>query len=150
MDAIPMFVRDEFPNFRRLYANYTEEKLENSRIFEIDASLFKLLRLVELCFQKVSSRKYIIQREQVSRSFFFSKLTRENDTNLTHSISLNSKSRFIFHEIYIISSISWKKILRFYITITKEFLKKISIHESNGNLERETWPRKESYYDFNK
>lgn len=149
MDAIPMFVRDEFPNFRRLYANYTEEKLENSRIFEIDASLFKLLRLVELCFQKVSSRKYIIQREQVSRSFFFSKLTRENDTNLTHSISLNSKSRFIFHEIYIISSISWKKILRFYITITKEFLKKISIHESNGNLERETWPRKE-YYDFNK
>lgn len=149
MDAIPMFVRDEFPNFRRLYANYTEEKLENSRIFEIDASLFKLLRLVELCFQKVSSRKYIIQREQVSRSFFFSKLTRENDTNLTHSISLNSKSRFIFHEIYIISSISWKKILRFYITITEEFLKKISIHESNGNLERETWPRKE-YYDFNK
>lgn len=106
MDAIPMFVRGEFPNFRRLYANYTEEKLENSRIFEIDASLFKLLRLVELCFQKVSSRKYIIQREQVSRSFFFSKLTRENDTNLTHSISLNSKSRFIFHEIYIISSIS--------------------------------------------
>ena len=150
MDAIPMFVRDEFPNFRRLYANYTEEKLENSRIFEIDASLFKLLRLVELCFQKVSSRKYIIQREQVPRSFFFSKVTQENDTNLTHSISLNSKSRFIFHEIYIISSISWKKILRFYITITKEFLKKISIHESNGNLERETWPRKESYYDFNK
>ena len=145
MDAIPMFVRDEFPNFRRLYANYTEEKLENSRIFEIDTSLFKLLRLVELCFQKVSSRKYIIQREQVPRSFFFSKVTQENDTNLTHSISLNSKSRFIFHEIYIISSISWKKILRFYITITEE----ISIHESNGNLERETWPRKE-YYDFNK
>ena len=150
MDAIPMFVRGEFPNFRRLYANYTEEKLENSRIFEIDTSLFKLLRLVELCFQKVSSRKYIIQREQVPRSFFFSKVTQENDTNLTHSISLNSKSRFIFHEIYIISSIPWKKILRFYITITEEFLKKIPIHESNGNLERETWPRKESYYDFNK
>lgn len=94
MDAIPMFVRDEFPNFRRLYANYTEEKLENSRLFEIDASLFKLLRLVELCFQKVSSRKYIIQREQVSRSFFFSKLTRENDTNLTHSISLEVSIHF--------------------------------------------------------
>lgn len=89
-----MFVRGEFPNFRHLYVNYTEEK-ENSRLFEIDANCSACSNFV-FRHKKVSSRKYIIQRKQLLRLFFFFSIQKllEKENYLTHSISLEVSIHF--------------------------------------------------------